>query len=255
MYDYIWHEELKVQPIQLQTTKNLYLYFDYEREYGNNMASITDDDVNKILELLDKYQVKTTFFTVGKILKFYPESIKRIVEKGHEIGSHSYDHNKLTNVSNNAVFNDFNEFNKVSTLSYEVKGFHSPNGSWNHQTVKNLSKFQYTYDVISKKKRKHVNYIQVRYMKNRFYRLFTLGDDYPLLNNNYNPNEIKNYFWELYKKIKEGDIRGIGFHPWVLFSDDNIFKGFELFLDDLSKESNLTIKPALYYLNELVDKQ
>ena len=46
----------------------------------------------KILEILDKYNVKATFFVIGVNIENYPETLKSIYEHGHEIGNHSYDH-------------------------------------------------------------------------------------------------------------------------------------------------------------------
>jgi peptidoglycan/xylan/chitin deacetylase (PgdA/CDA1 family) len=48
-----------------------------------------------LLDLLDKYNIKATFFMLGQNIKQYPETAKRVIEKGHLIGNHSYDHSKL----------------------------------------------------------------------------------------------------------------------------------------------------------------
>lgn len=47
---------------------------------------------SQILDILDKYQIKATFFTVGENVRYYPEVIKKIVERGNVIGNHSYSH-------------------------------------------------------------------------------------------------------------------------------------------------------------------
>ena len=46
----------------------------------------------RILDLFDKYNIKATFFTPGKVVEKYPEDIKEIVKRGHEIGFHGYEH-------------------------------------------------------------------------------------------------------------------------------------------------------------------
>ncbi|MBE3554945.1 MAG: polysaccharide deacetylase family protein [Thermicanus sp.] len=46
----------------------------------------------KLLQLLDAYQVKATFFVVGDQARKYPELIRSIAEKGHEIGLHNPHH-------------------------------------------------------------------------------------------------------------------------------------------------------------------
>ncbi len=46
----------------------------------------------KILDILDEYGVKATFFVVGTACENYPEALKDIAQRGHSIGLHSYSH-------------------------------------------------------------------------------------------------------------------------------------------------------------------
>ncbi len=46
----------------------------------------------EILELLDDYGAKATFFVVGKMARAYPSVLKEITSKGHELGNHTYTH-------------------------------------------------------------------------------------------------------------------------------------------------------------------
>lgn len=48
--------------------------------------------VDEILGLLDRYQIKASFFVPAIIVKNYPDTIKKIVEKGHEVAHHGYYH-------------------------------------------------------------------------------------------------------------------------------------------------------------------
>ena len=48
--------------------------------------------VDEILGLLDRYQIKASFFVPAVIVKNYPDKIKKIVGKGHEIAHHGYYH-------------------------------------------------------------------------------------------------------------------------------------------------------------------
>ncbi len=62
-------------------------------------ASWGADKTIAILDILDQYSVKTTFFLVGGWVDKYPDMLKEIVSRGHEIGNHSDTHahmNKLT---------------------------------------------------------------------------------------------------------------------------------------------------------------
>jgi peptidoglycan/xylan/chitin deacetylase (PgdA/CDA1 family) len=46
----------------------------------------------QILDILDKYDAKATFFCLGNNAEVYPELVELILEKGHAIGNHSYNH-------------------------------------------------------------------------------------------------------------------------------------------------------------------
>lgn len=46
----------------------------------------------QVLDLLDRYQVKATFFCIGRRALLYPELCKEIISRGHEVGNHSQRH-------------------------------------------------------------------------------------------------------------------------------------------------------------------
>ncbi|MBK5284188.1 MAG: polysaccharide deacetylase family protein, partial [Bacteroidia bacterium] len=58
-----------------------------------------EQGLSKVIELLDKHQCKATFFTLGWIAEKYPQLVKRLAGEGHELGSHSYSHEKVYNQS------------------------------------------------------------------------------------------------------------------------------------------------------------
>lgn len=47
-----------------------------------------------ILQTLDRYDAKATFFVLGKNVELYPDLYQMIVERGHKIGNHTYSHQK-----------------------------------------------------------------------------------------------------------------------------------------------------------------
>lgn len=63
------------------------------------VAYLTFDDgpsktvTPKILDILAEYDIKATFFVIGKMVDVNPDILKRIYEEGHSIGNHSYSHN------------------------------------------------------------------------------------------------------------------------------------------------------------------
>ena len=45
-----------------------------------------------VLDLLDKYQIKATFFLVGDNVRKHPEEFQMILERGHRLGNHTFNH-------------------------------------------------------------------------------------------------------------------------------------------------------------------
>jgi peptidoglycan/xylan/chitin deacetylase (PgdA/CDA1 family) len=69
-------------------------------ETNQKVVALTFDDgptknVNQILPLLDKYNAKATFFLIGDEIEKHPEEAKKIVDAGHQIGNHTYSHNRM----------------------------------------------------------------------------------------------------------------------------------------------------------------
>lgn len=55
-------------------------------------AGFMAESVDKLLKLFDRHNFKTTFFVVGSIYDWYPESIEKIAAAGHELGWHTHSH-------------------------------------------------------------------------------------------------------------------------------------------------------------------
>ena len=53
-------------------------------------------NVDRILDLLAERDVHATFFTLGWVAERYPTLIRRIVDRGHELASHGYEHHRAT---------------------------------------------------------------------------------------------------------------------------------------------------------------
>ncbi|WP_163103425.1 polysaccharide deacetylase family protein [Peribacillus alkalitolerans] len=69
-------------------------------ETEQKVVALTFDDgptenVNQILPLLEKYNVKATFFLIGNEIEKHPEETKKLVNAGHQIGNHTYTHNRM----------------------------------------------------------------------------------------------------------------------------------------------------------------
>ncbi|MEG4175994.1 MULTISPECIES: polysaccharide deacetylase family protein [unclassified Microcoleus] len=50
---------------------------------------------NQLLDILDRYQIKATFFEIGRNIEKHPEIVKMIVARGDELANHSYSHKDM----------------------------------------------------------------------------------------------------------------------------------------------------------------
>lgn len=82
-------------------------------------VALTFDDgphptiTKQILNILDKYDARATFFMVGYRAEKNPSIVKEVWSRGNEIGNHSWSHPQLTELSSKDVLTQFNSTNKV----------------------------------------------------------------------------------------------------------------------------------------------
>jgi peptidoglycan/xylan/chitin deacetylase (PgdA/CDA1 family) len=79
---------------------------------------------NQILEILNQFKAKATFFCTGKQIELYPELFNSIKNNGHQVGNHTYQH------SNGLKINFSNYINEIiATEKYiQNKLFRPPYG-------------------------------------------------------------------------------------------------------------------------------
>ncbi|MFH7016247.1 polysaccharide deacetylase family protein [Flavobacterium sp. FlaQc-47] len=85
----------------------------------------------EVLEILKKYNVKATFFCIGKNIEVHPEILKQIINDGHLVGNHSYSHSKFFDFYNAATIKE--EIEKTDKLlekftSKKINFFRPPYG-------------------------------------------------------------------------------------------------------------------------------
>lgn len=71
-----------------------WFHLDYFEKNQCDQRVSTLDGVDIYLDLLDEYSIKTTFFTVGELTNQLEPLLKKIQERGHEIGIHSHHHKR-----------------------------------------------------------------------------------------------------------------------------------------------------------------
>ncbi|MFX0196920.1 MAG: polysaccharide deacetylase family protein [Candidatus Hodarchaeota archaeon] len=100
------------------------------------------DSTYRLLDILDDYNTKATFFIVAEGFDWYPECIKEIKDRGHEIGYHSHDHqNVLFREILLAQLNKSNKFLK----KYKPAGFRAPEMKFDPQNIDLLKNHGFTY--------------------------------------------------------------------------------------------------------------
>ncbi|MGV3499705.1 MAG: XrtA system polysaccharide deacetylase [Hydrogenophaga sp.] len=77
-----------------------------ERKSWDRCECRVERNVDRILALLAERDIKATFFTLGWIAERYPALVRRIVAQGHELASHGYGHQRVTELDARAFRHD-----------------------------------------------------------------------------------------------------------------------------------------------------
>ncbi len=96
------------------TTRQLPIYCvqkDYKVLSISFDAAWGNEDTQQLIDIMDRYQVKATFFVVGEWVDKYPESVKALHDAGHEIMSHSDDHAHFNSLSAEEITRNLNACN------------------------------------------------------------------------------------------------------------------------------------------------
>ena len=96
------------------------------------------DDIDSILNTLEKNNVKITFFMVGDWIDKFPEAVKKISEAGHEIGSHSDTHPHVNNLSYEKNIEEIEKSNaKIEKITGKKTDlYRAPYGEYNDTVIK-----------------------------------------------------------------------------------------------------------------------
>ncbi len=85
----------------------------------------------KLRDIFDHFGVKSTFFVLGWVAERYPGIVRRIVDDGHEIASHGYGHQRVTDLTPKIFREDIDRAKKAleDIGGHEVKGYRAPSYS------------------------------------------------------------------------------------------------------------------------------
>ena len=113
------------------------------RSDWDSQAIRAGDNVRRILDLFDAAGVKATFFTLGWVAERVPDAIREVVERGHELASHGYDHARVFTLTPDAFRADLHKSRSIleDAGGAAVTGYRAPSFSidprcpWAHEVL------------------------------------------------------------------------------------------------------------------------
>ena len=132
----------------------------YSVQRDNKAVSLTFDaawgneDTQTLIDILNKYGVKATFFLVGQWVDKYPESVQALSDAGMEIGNHSDTHPHMAKQSEKQIIDEVSLCSgKIEAITgTEVDLFRCPYGEYDDEvisTVRNMGVYPIQWDVDS----------------------------------------------------------------------------------------------------------
>ena len=123
------------------------------RKHENSEMKIAltfDDGPHKcytpeILDILDQYGVKATFFVIGSNCEDNLAIVQREIDSGHEIGNHTYSHPRLTKIKAEKLFSELIKTENIlfELGEYRPKLFRPPEGVYSLTVSKTLERLDY----------------------------------------------------------------------------------------------------------------
>jgi polysaccharide deacetylase family protein (PEP-CTERM system associated) len=120
------------------------------REDWDSMPCRVERNIDVILALLGEADAKATFFTLGWIAERYPQVVRRIVEGGHELASHGYGHQRVSDLTPELFRDDITRAKRIleDLGGVAVRGYRAPSFSINQKNwwaVEELENAGYVY--------------------------------------------------------------------------------------------------------------
>ena len=108
-------------------------------------AAWGNEDTNQLIDILDRFGVKTTFFIVGEWAEKYPDSVKALQQAGHEIMNHSDTHPHMNQLSGQQIQQEVSDAEaKITKVTGQKPTlFRPPYGEYNDTVVSALRDMGY----------------------------------------------------------------------------------------------------------------
>ena len=119
----------------------------YNSEKKRPLIALTFDDgpgqyTDKLLDCLEENNAHATFFMLGQLVDQYPETVKRMVELGCEIGNHSWDHQNMLDLSLDGVVKEFGDTDQalIDACGQESTVIRPPYGNYTDDIIAAVGK-------------------------------------------------------------------------------------------------------------------
>ena len=128
----------KQLPIYCVKTDKKQIALTFDGAWGN-------EDTSTLLDILDRQNITATFFFTGGWISKYPEDVKNILSKGHEIGNHSENHKQMSKLSKTQCKEEIQiVHDKVKELTgLEMTVFRPPFGDYNDTVIQTANELGY----------------------------------------------------------------------------------------------------------------
>ena len=107
-----------------------------DRHSWDSLSDRVERNVERILDLFDACDVRGTFFTLGWVAQRHGPLMRRIVDAGHELASHGWDHARVHTLGREAFARDVERARKVleDTSGIAITGYRAPSFSIDQRT-------------------------------------------------------------------------------------------------------------------------
>ena len=130
----------KYDSAYLGDTSQKVVYLTFDAGYENGCTA-------KILDILQKHDIKAAFFLVGNYMERNPDLVRRMVNEGHIVGNHTMHHYNMEKISDRAAF--AKELQELEKLFLDITGkelpkyYRPPQGTYSVENLKNAKELGY----------------------------------------------------------------------------------------------------------------
>lgn len=130
----------KLDAVYLGNTSEKVLYLTFDAGYENGCTE-------KVLDALQKHNVKAAFFLVGSYMERNPDLVRRMVKEGHIVANHTMHHPNMSKIADIAQFRS--ELQGVEELFLSITGknlpkyYRPPQGVYSEENLKNAKELGY----------------------------------------------------------------------------------------------------------------